>query len=173
MLMAYPLAIPAPGLAIVEATGEALDEGTLPSPTVPARGIFAICDDIERIESRPLPREERDRLEAPLLEELAEARARQDAKAERDRELAALLLRFPGGNVDVSKFSTATLEQATADTTIATHCPDCSRHLSGGDHGDAECSRCGLEQARCVMWDGLCIECQLAVDDAKLDGGRF
>jgi hypothetical protein len=57
------------------------------------RSIFAVCDEIEAIDGRPLPREERDRLIAPLLVELTELRAAQDAKAAAQRALAAEILR--------------------------------------------------------------------------------
>lgn len=81
------------------------------------------------------------------------------------------ILQFLGGAVDISSFPEK--HDGPTPTTIATVCPDCSKAVASGDHSDAECARCGLETTKCVMWDDLCIECQLLVDDAKLDAGRL
>lgn len=57
------------------------------------RDIFDICDQLEAIEARPLPRAERDALQAPLLVQLREARLAQDQKARITRELVREVLK--------------------------------------------------------------------------------
>jgi hypothetical protein len=96
-----------------------------------------------------------------------------DADTEAERELPApTALQFAGGPVDISTFSAEPLESAVKNSTLL--CEYCMHALSGGDHSEAECDRCGEKSLVCTMRDvrgaGLCRSCAIDAEDAN-EGG--